>query len=142
MTPMASPTDVLQQIPMFSMLSKRDIQKLLQDVHDRTFTPGTVLTEQDESGSYLMFTVIVEGAATVSVNGQAVRQLHDGDFFGEMALITRGARSATVTADSDVRCLMISPTVFRPFAMFHPEVLWALLELMVERVRDAEARTA
>jgi CRP/FNR family transcriptional regulator, cyclic AMP receptor protein len=140
MTPMATPADVLRQVPIFSMLSKRDVAKLLQDVHDRTFPTGTVLTEQDEMGT--LFTVIVEGTATVTVNGRPVRTLGPGEFFGEMGLITRSSRSATVTADTDVRCLMISQTVFRPFAMFHPDVMWALLELMVQRVRDAEARTA
>jgi CRP-like cAMP-binding protein len=137
---MANAADVLHQVPIFSMCTKRDIEKLLQDVHDRTFGPGTVLTEQDEQGT--LFTVIVDGSATVSVNGKDVRTLHGGEFFGEMALITRSSRSATVTADTDVRCLMISQTVFRPFAMFHPDVMWALLVLMVQRVRDVEARSA
>lgn len=137
---MANPADVLSQVPIFSMLSKRDISRLLRDVHDRTFEAGTVLTEQDEYGT--LFTVIVEGTATVSVHGTPVRQLKPGDFFGEMGLIDRSPRSATVTADTELRCLMLSQTVFRPFAMFHPETMWALLELMVQRVRQAEARSA
>ena len=93
MTAMVTPAEVLSEISLFSMLSKRDIEKLLQDVHDRTFGPGTVLTEQDEYGT--LFTVIVEGTASVTINGAPVRQLKGGDFFGEMALITRSPRSAT-----------------------------------------------
>jgi len=130
--------DTLSSVPLFSMLSKREIEKLMKDVHDRTFPQGTVLTEEDEFGT--IFTVIAEGQATVTVRGKTARVLKPGDYFGEMALIDRSPRSATVTADTDLRCLMLTQPVFRPFAMSHPETMWALLELMVQRVRDAEGR--
>ena len=130
--------DVLANVPLFSALSKRDLEKLSKEVHDRTFPAGTVLTEEDEFGT--IFTVIADGQATVSVRGKTARTLSPGDFFGEMALIDRSPRSATVTADTELRCLMLTQPVFRPFALSHPEALWALLELMVQRVRDAEAR--
>jgi CRP-like cAMP-binding protein len=57
-----------------------------------------------------------------------------------MALIDHSYRSATVTAETPLRCLLFVAWVFRPFAMKHPETAWALLEAMVQRVRDAEAR--
>jgi len=57
-----------------------------------------------------------------------------------MALIDHSYRSATVTAETDLRCLLFVAWVFRPFAMDHPDTAWALLEAMVQRVRDAEAR--
>jgi CRP/FNR family transcriptional regulator, cyclic AMP receptor protein len=135
---MATTTEILSNLPLFSMLSQRELEKLSHDVHDRTFPAGTVLTEEDAFGT--IFTVIAEGQATVSVRGQAVRTLKPGDFFGEMALIDRSPRSATVTADTELRCLMLTQPVFRPFAVSHPETMWALLELMVQRVREAEAR--
>lgn len=132
--------DILSNVPLFSMLSKRDLEKLAKEVHDRTFPAGTVLTEEDEFGT--IFTIIAEGQATVTVRAKNARALKPGDFFGEMALIDRSPRSATVTADTDLRCLMLTQPVFRPFAMTHPETMWALLELMVQRVRDAESREA
>ena len=52
----------------------------------------------------------------------------------------RDLRSATIAAETDLRCLLFVSWVFRPFAMEHPETAWALLEAMVQRVRDAEAR--
>ncbi len=135
---MPTPSEVLAKVPLFSMLSKRELDKLAKEVHDRTFPAGTVLTEEEEFGT--IFTVIAEGEATVSVRNKPVRTLKEGDFFGEMGLIDRSPRSATVTADSELRCLMLTQPVFRPFAISHPETMWALLELMVRRVRDAEAR--
>lgn len=135
---MTNAADVLAKVPLFSMLSKRELDKLAKGVHERTFPAGTVLTEQEGFGT--IFTVIVEGTASVHVNDRTARTLGPGDFFGEMALIDRSPRSATVVADSELTCLMLTQPVFRPFAVAHPETMWALLELMVQRVREAEAR--
>jgi CRP/FNR family transcriptional regulator, cyclic AMP receptor protein len=135
---MTTPQEVLAKVPLFSMLSKKDLARLANNAHDRTFPAGAVLTEQDETG--VTFGVIVEGQAAVSVHGQAARTLGPGDYFGEMALIDHSFRSATITAETELRCLLFTAWVFRPFAMEHPETAWALLELMVQRVRDAEAR--
>lgn len=138
MPTMSTAEEVLANVPLFSMLSRRELAKLAKEAHDRTFAAGTVLTEEDEYGT--IFTVVAEGQATVTVRGKPARVLKPGHFFGEMALIDRSPRSATVTADTELRCLMLTQQVFRPFAESHPETLWALLELMVERVREAEAR--
>jgi CRP/FNR family transcriptional regulator, cyclic AMP receptor protein len=137
-TPETTPQEVLAKVPLFSMLSKRDLSRLANNAHDRTFPAGTVLTEQEETG--VTFGVIVDGHASVSVHGKPARTLGPGDYFGEMALIDHSFRSATITAETDLRCLMFTAWVFRPFAMEHPETAWALLEMMVQRVREAEAR--
>jgi CRP/FNR family transcriptional regulator, cyclic AMP receptor protein len=135
---MTTPQEVLAKVPLFSMLSKRELAKLANNAHERTFPPGTVLTEQDEAGA--TFGVIVDGRASVSVHGRTARTLGPGDYFGEMALIDHSYRSATITAETELRCLLFTAWVFRPFALEHPETAWALLEMMVQRVRDAEAR--
>src|SRR5580658_8999221 len=132
---MTAPQEVLAKVPLFSMLSKKDLARLANNAHERTFPAGAVLTEQDETG--VTFGVLVEGQAAVSVHGRPARTLGPGDYFGEMALIDRSYRSATITAETDVRCLLFVAWVFRPFALAHPETAWALLELMVRRVREA-----
>ena len=135
---MTTPQEVLGKVSLFSMLSKKDLANLARNAHDRTFPAGAALTDEDQSG--VTFGVIMDGQAAVTVHGQHARTLGPGEFFGEMALIDHSARSATVTAETDLRCLMFTSWVFRPFALDHPEVAWALLELMVQRVRDAESR--
>jgi CRP/FNR family transcriptional regulator, cyclic AMP receptor protein len=135
---MTTPEEALARVSLFSMLSKKELTRLARDAHDRTFPAGTVLTAEEEGGA--TFGVIVEGRATVSVHGRPARTLGPGDYFGEMALIDHSYRSATVTAETDLGCLLFVAWVFRPFAMEHPETAWALLETMVQRVRDAEAR--
>jgi voltage-gated potassium channel len=135
---MATPEEVLAQVPLFSMLPKREVAKLARNAHDRTFPAGTVLTDEQETA--VSFGVVVEGRAAVSVHGRPVRTLSPGDYFGEMALIDNSRRSAKITAETELRCLLFIAWVFRPFAIEHPEAAWALLEMMVQRVRDAEAR--
>jgi CRP-like cAMP-binding protein len=135
---MTTPEEVHAQVSLFSMLPKKELARLAREAHDRTFPAGAVLTAEEEGGT--TFGVIVAGRAAVSVHGQLARTLGPGDFFGEMALIDHSYRSATVTAETELRCLLFVAWTFRPFAMQHPETAWALLETMVQRVRDAEAR--
>jgi len=99
-----------------------------------------VVTDVDRAG--VAFGVIVDGQAAVSVHGQPVRLLGPGDYFGEMSLIDESFRyrSAKITAETELHCLMFAKWGFRHFAMSHPQTVWALLEMMAERVRDAENR--
>ena len=120
------------------MLPKKEVARLAREAQERTFPAGTVLTDEDRTG--VTFGVIVDGRAAVSVHGRPVRSLGPGDYFGEMALIDHSYRSAKITAETELRCLMFVAWDFRPFAMEHPETAWALLEMMVQRVRDAENR--
>ena len=136
---MTTAQEVLAKVPLFSTLSKKELDRLAKDAHERTFPPGTVLTDEEETG--VTFGVIMAGQAAVSVHGRPARTLGPGDYFGEMALIDHSARSAKITAETELTCLMFTAWVFRPFAMEHPETAWALLELMVKRVREAEARS-
>src|SRR5262252_4616817 len=137
---MTTPQEVLAKVPLFSMLSKKDLERLASQAHDRTFPAGTVLSEEGETG--VTFGVIVDGQATVNVRGRPVRTLGPGDYFGEMAVIDESFRyrSAKITAETELRCLMFAKWGFRHFAMSHPQTVWALLEMMAQRVRDAENR--
>jgi len=135
---MTTPQEVLAQVPLFSMLPKKELGNLVREANDRTFPAGAVVTEENQTG--VTFGVVVAGRAAVSIHGRPVRVLGPGDYFGEMALIDRSVRSAKITAETDLRCLMFVTWVFRPFAKEHPDSAWALLEMMVQRVRDAENR--
>ena len=137
---MATPEQVLAQVPLFSMLPEKELASLAREAHDRIFPAGTVLTDEGRVG--MTFGVVVAGRAAVSVHGRPARILGPGDYFGEMALIDYSRQSAKITAETELRCLLFVKWVFRPFALRHPETAWALLEIMVQRVRDAEARDA
>ena len=85
------------------------------------------------------FFVITEGSATVCVGGEARASLGPGDYFGEIALIDEGTRSATITAATDVTAYGRTSWEFKPFVEDHPQVAWALLKTLAQRLRAAQA---
>src|SRR5215218_1082593 len=127
----------LVRVPLFSGVKAKELKKLGKRMQERSFGEGEVVTTQGETG--LGFFVIEDGNASVSRNEQIVRNLGPGDFFGEVALIDEGPRSATVVATTDLRCRGMTAWEFRPFVEEHPEVAWALLKTLVGRLREAEA---
>jgi signal-transduction protein with cAMP-binding, CBS, and nucleotidyltransferase domain len=101
---MATPEEVLAQVPLFSVLPKKEAARLAREAYDRTLPAGAVLTDEEETA--VSFGVIAEGRAAVSVHGQPVHTLGPGDYFGEMALIDKSHRSAKITAETELRCLL------------------------------------
>jgi CRP-like cAMP-binding protein len=85
------------------------------------------------------FFVIVEGNATVSVGGEVRATLGPGDYFGEVALIDEGPRSASITAATDILSYGLTAWEFKPFVEEHPQVAWAMLQTLARRLREAQA---
>ena len=136
---MAKPsTDLLRGVQLFAELDDRFLESLASEFMTRTFAAGDTLAEEGESGRTLI--VIESGDVTVTVHGEEVGKLGAGDAFGEMSLVDRSARSATVTADTEVRGYQLPVWSFRPLIESHPEVAWSLLEALAQRVRAAEGR--
>jgi CRP/FNR family transcriptional regulator, cyclic AMP receptor protein len=102
---------------------------------------GTVIATEGDPGVGLF--VIVDGEAEVTIGGKRMAILRRGDFFGEIALLDGGPRSATVTARSDMRLLGLTEWVFRGLLQEHPSIAVKTLESMAGRLRDAtQAATA
>ena len=124
---MPSAADDLARVDLFAELSKRQRRKLAANFRERQFRPGTdVVREGTMSG--IGFFVVTDGEATVSVGGKEVGRLGAGDHFGALALITRAERTATVTARTELNCLVIAFPDFREFAYANPDVTWKLLQ--------------
>jgi CRP-like cAMP-binding protein len=87
----------------------------MQDV-----SPGVKLTGEGAAG--YSFFVLRDGSATVTINGIQVRTLAAGDFFGELAILGDGRRTATVTTDSPSQVLVLFGTEFRQLQQEHPEI--------------------
>ena len=136
---MAVLADELKRVPLFSDLSQRQLKKLARGFREREVKPGTpVMREGEKSG--ISFFVIVDGKATVSSDGKQVAELGPGDYFGELALISERVRSATVTADEPMRCLVMGFWDFRRYAKENPDVTWKLLQHVVELLADERER--
>lgn len=137
---MSAPSrDLLRGVPFFAETDETFLDRLAEEFNPRTYAPGDLIAEEGERGR--TFFVIESGEAAVLVHGNEVRRLGPGDSFGEMALVDKSARSATVRADTEVSGYQLPVFSFRPIVESHPEVTWALMEALAQRVRDAESRT-
>ncbi len=136
---MATPAeDLLRRVPLFAGLASRELESISRSMRARTFAPGETIAREGESG--VGFFVIEEGEARVTVGGRDVGRLGPGDYFGEIALIADTDRTATVTADTSLRCYGLTRWEFRPLVETNASIAWKLLEAVARKLRDAEHR--
>ena len=136
---MSKPTpDLLRNVRLFSDLDAKDLESLADEFNERRFSAGDKIALEGEGG--LMFFVVESGEASVEVQGEEVATLGPGAAFGEIALIDRRPRTATVTAISDLKAYGLPVFIFRPFVEARPLVAWKMLEAMADRLATAESR--
>jgi CRP-like cAMP-binding protein len=134
---MASDTaQLLKRVPLFSDLEDRERENIARSMKQRTFSSGQEIAVEGEAG--VGFFVIEEGQAKVTVRGDEVRRLGPGDYFGEIALISQGARTATVTADTDLRTYGMTFWDFRPLVEETPGIAWKLLQGAVKQYDQSQ----
>lgn len=134
-----SVTAWLAKVPMFSACSKRELNLIARAAKEVNHAAGTVLAREGERGVGLF--LIVEGRCVVSIGGKQKAKLGPGEFYGEIALLDGGPRTATVTAQTDVRLVGITEWVFRGLLREHPSIALKTLESVAGRLR-AVAREA
>jgi CRP/FNR family cyclic AMP-dependent transcriptional regulator len=136
---MAHPsTGLLAGVPLFSDVDYVTLEKLSSDFIQRDFTAGTEIAKEGQTG--LNFFIVDSGEAVVSVGGNEVARLGPGDSFGEVALVDKAARTATITATTDMLTFALPVWSFRSFVEVRPDVAWRLLEILAERLRSSQAR--
>ena len=132
---------LLKTVPLFSGLSKRQLELIAGEGHERRVLHGRVIARQGSLGSE--FFVIVEGRARVERDGRLIARLRTGDCFGEMSLIDGGLRSASVTAESDIAVLLVvSGSKFRGLIQDVPGLSLKLLTTLCKRLRSADIQLA
>ena len=128
----------LGRAPLFKQLTRGELVELAKVTEDLEDDDGKVLAREGEIG--YEFFVIVDGEVEVAKDGQPVRKLGSGDFFGEIALIWDSPRrTATVTAASSVRLFVLTRQAFRGLIDHHPDIEEKVLEALEERVRTTES---
>ena len=137
---MAAPPELLKRIPLFSDLDGRDLQLLSNSFKERRFDEGETIAAEGSSG--IGFFVIGEGTAAVTVHGSERATLGPGDYFGEVALIDEGQRSASIVAVTPLTAYGLTAWEFRPFVESNGKVAWKLLQTLASRLRAAEQREA
>jgi len=134
---MGAPVDVLKKVPLFEGLGDQDLERLADRFQERRFSAGDTVLSEGSTGT--SFFVLGDGNVTVTVAGEKKATLGPGDYFGEMAVVDEGVRSASVKADSDIRSYFLTPWEFRPFVEEHPDLAWKLMQNLARRVRHAQS---
>jgi CRP/FNR family cyclic AMP-dependent transcriptional regulator len=126
--------DLLKRVPIFEGLDNRELQRIAASMKPRTFRSGDTVTTEGQGG--VGFFVIEDGEAKVTVHGDERRRLGPGDYFGEIALLTDRPRTATITAESDLRCYGMTSWDFKPLVETHGSIAWKLLQAMAKTYAD------
>ena len=124
--------ELLKRVPLFAKLSRAELERISMAADELDFKEGKQLAREGAVGRE--FFVIVEGTAEVTRARRKLRTLSDGDFFGEISLITRLPRTATVTTVSPVRALVITDRSFRRMLADSPAIQRKVLEALGERL--------
>ncbi|MGH9184753.1 MAG: Crp/Fnr family transcriptional regulator [Acidimicrobiales bacterium] len=137
---MATPSDparvaLIGHIDLFDGCSNRDLARIARLCEDYEVDEGTILTREGDERDDVF--VIIEGVARVERGGQIVAQLREGDFFGELAVLDPGPRTATVVAESPMFVLVLRAEQLEEVVRGSPAVAMAMLRSLARRLRQA-----
>ena len=117
-----APVETLARVPLFADLDPKELESIAASMKERTFNPGEAVTEEGAGATFGAFFVIEAGEALVLIGGEERRRLGPGDHFGEVALLAESDRTATVIAETELRCWALSAWNFRPIVDENPEL--------------------
>jgi CRP/FNR family cyclic AMP-dependent transcriptional regulator len=125
--------ELIKRVPLFSSCSKKELEAIAAQADELNLPAGKALTKQGDRGREFM--VIVDGSAEVRKNGRRVNVLGSGDFLGEIALISGGPRTATVTTTSEVDILVLTDRAFRQLTKQMPSIHGSVMKALSERLQ-------
>ncbi len=137
MAPKDTKLDDLGRLWLFSALTKKELATIARRADEVNVPAGKVLTVEGKPGHE--FFLIVDGHATVERNGRSIAKLGAGDYFGELSLLDRGPRSATVVAESDMNLMVLGQREFSGLLDEVPGLAHKLLAAMAEKLRESWA---
>lgn len=123
----------LRRVPLFAGCTDKQLQFIAGRVEELDLPAGMTLCREGSSGGD--FFILLSGSADVTVKGAKLKSLGTGDFFGEIALLDNGPRTATVTVREPARALVLGPAQFRDVLHQNAEIAVTMLAAVVERLR-------
>jgi CRP-like cAMP-binding protein len=130
--------DSVGDSPLFAGVDQGEVEQILDEFDEQSFNRGHRITLEGLHGSD--FYVIADGKARVTVDGWKVANLGQGDFFGEIAVLSNGPRFATVAAETPLRCLVLPNGGLERLLIAHPQLGVNLLRVVVGRFQDLTGR--
>ena len=136
----ALPADVLGHTRLFGGLGRPDLEEIGAKFKERRFSAGETIIKEGSSGA--AFYVIESGEAAVTIGGHHRGVLKAGDYFGEIALLDEGVRTATITAMTPLVCQGLTLWEFRPLVQANGAIGWTLMQTLARELRAAEEALA
>jgi CRP/FNR family transcriptional regulator, cyclic AMP receptor protein len=127
-----SKIELIRKVPLFSKLNKKGLADVAHIADELDLPKGKMMAEEGDRGRE--FFVLLEGEADVTKGDRSINRLGKGDFFGEIALVTHMPRTASVTAMSDVRVLVVTERDFAALLKRSPEISRGVAEALAERI--------
>jgi CRP-like cAMP-binding protein len=131
----ATYVDALARLSLFADLTHPQLEALAHSFGEEVFAEGQRVIRQDVTGGG--FYVILDGEASVVIDGRERARLARGDFFGEISILTDEAPTADVIATTILRCLIIADNELKAFLLRQPSVMWRMLQIEARRLRAA-----
>jgi len=128
MANVAAPIELLKNVPLFARVDDRGLKLLAGTFTERSFKEGAQLTTEGQGA-----------AGFFVIESEERRSLGPGDYYGEIALVDGGRRTATITATSDGKAYGLTAWQFRPLVEENTTIAWPLLEALAARIRQIEA---
>ena len=124
----------LQRVPLFAHCGPKELAFIVTQVEDLDFPAGKQLCREGQSGGD--FFIILSGSAVVTRAGTEINRLGPNDFFGEIALLDHGPRTATVVTDAPTKCLVLGPQQFHSVLQQQKEIAIAVFAAVAARLRS------
>ena len=141
---MATHTDqkleLLKRTPLLSALGRRELEEVERLVDEVDVPAGKVLMREGDAGRE--FFVLVSGTVAIDRGGTRVRTLESGDFFGEIALLAEGPRTATATTEGPATLLVLGHREFHSLMDKYPAIRTCVLDALAKRIRNLEPEAA
>jgi CRP/FNR family cyclic AMP-dependent transcriptional regulator len=131
--------DLISSLSLFADLGGPQLEAISHIFEEATFAPGQRILRQGITGSN--FYVVVDGEASVKIDGEERANIGRGDFFGEMSLLLGSAPTADVTARTPLRCLVLAGPELHGFLDKYPTVMYRMLVAMARRLSAANQRS-
>lgn len=126
----------LKRVPLFSQCSDRELREIAKDTREELFSAGQDIVTEGSTGGPMF--IILEGRAKVIIGGRTRRTFEPGSYFGEMALIDKGPRSATIRAETQVKAVSITSWNFLSLLESNWKLAHKVMSGMAQRIRELD----
>ena len=131
---------MLKTVPLFAHCNNKQIEFIATQVEDMDFAAGRVLCTEGQSGGD--FFMLLAGGADVTRQRKPIAKMVPGDFFGEIAVVDGGPRTATATTTVPSRCLVLGPRQFQNVLHQNVDIAHSVMKALTLRLREAGAAKA